>query len=428
MAKNLAKHFINLSNRGFSPNRSPELSLYHREGGFHVRPLMIVSQEGIPIEVVEVPHSLPQPVKIPVPLRLAMNTRLEWNIRRSVDCLHSVEVLLAGICLVSRYLVDIEGFGSGVYQWGKLGSVSRFSRADFNAGNNMGFNTAYQVSLNPSLLASLLAPLVVEPSVVGGGGEARRINGEVSLDISQWTGTLLNEGLEKRCQFSVLQVASVTGERCGLGNQFLCFRFPKVRHETPARHCGIGFIGESKHHIGQRQARSAESVFRLRYAIAEVSQQDNEVLLFVGLSLIIGMPFLIVSNLDRFGISDSAVWLYLTLNNVFYGVNMLALLMGSLKVPAGAERLSVVHVHDVSPVARLGWDLPTQFVFLDRIAVCYCQPSFLPYTHFSSPIRFLFYAYYTIQCIVLSIPLAIKSENIFVKEESYEKGQLEECD
>jgi len=45
MAKNFTQNFIDLSNRGFSSNRSPELGLYHGEGGFDIRPLMVMAQE-----------------------------------------------------------------------------------------------------------------------------------------------------------------------------------------------------------------------------------------------------------------------------------------------------------------------------------------------------------------------------------------------
>ena len=64
MTQNLTKHFINLSHWRFGTNRSPELALNHTESSLDVRPLMIMLQEGIPIEIVEVPHTTPQTVKL----------------------------------------------------------------------------------------------------------------------------------------------------------------------------------------------------------------------------------------------------------------------------------------------------------------------------------------------------------------------------
>lgn len=87
MAENLTKNLVNLSDRGFSPYRTPEFCFYHREGGFHIRPLVIMGQELFPIEVVKVPHSLPQSVKCTIPLS-TLAIGFKWDIRRSVYCLH----------------------------------------------------------------------------------------------------------------------------------------------------------------------------------------------------------------------------------------------------------------------------------------------------------------------------------------------------
>ena len=53
MTENLAKNLIHLSDGSFSSYRSPELRLNHRKDSLHIRPLMIMLQEGIPIEVVD---------------------------------------------------------------------------------------------------------------------------------------------------------------------------------------------------------------------------------------------------------------------------------------------------------------------------------------------------------------------------------------
>ncbi len=104
MTQNLTKDFINLSNRGFRPNRSPELALNHGEYCFYVRPLVIMAQEGIPVKIVEVPHAVPQPIKLVMMVSNASGVRLEGDKGCSTLCLHYVEIAPIGVCLVSRDL------------------------------------------------------------------------------------------------------------------------------------------------------------------------------------------------------------------------------------------------------------------------------------------------------------------------------------
>ena len=108
MAKNLAKNFINLSDRGFSSNRSPELGLNHGEGGLHIRPLVIMSQESIPIEVVEVPHAIPETVKLMMIVSHASRIDLEGDISRATLRLNGMEISPVGVGFVSRDFIDVE--------------------------------------------------------------------------------------------------------------------------------------------------------------------------------------------------------------------------------------------------------------------------------------------------------------------------------
>ncbi len=66
MAQNLAQYLINLSYGSLRTNEATKLALNHREGSFCVRPLVVVLQEGFPIEIIEVPHAIPEPVKLMV--------------------------------------------------------------------------------------------------------------------------------------------------------------------------------------------------------------------------------------------------------------------------------------------------------------------------------------------------------------------------
>ena len=71
--------------------------------------------------------------------------------------------------------------------------------------------------------------------------------------------------------------------------------------------------------------------------------------MFVGLGLIVGSPFLSVGDLDRLGVALCPVCLHLPLNHVFYGVDMLTRQLASLKIGASAERLTI-HTDNVGAV------------------------------------------------------------------------------
>ncbi len=403
MTKHFAQNLVDLSSRSLSPNRTAELSLYHREGGFDIRPLMVMLQEDIPVEVVEVPHPLPETIKTVITLT-ALRIVFEGYIRRSVYCHYSVKVLFAGVCLISRHFTDGKHFSCRLYQWGKLRSVSRFGWGCLNTGNDMSLDTADKMRLNPSLPTAFLSPLVVEPSGINTGGEAGGVNGEVCLDHLQWAGTLLDDGFEQWRQFGFLKVTGIAGERREFANQFLCFRFTDVGHETSAGHSGIDLIDRTKYHIGQWKPRSAERLLRLRDTVAEVSEQCQKPFLFVHLSIIISRPFLSAGHFDRLGVDGTSVWSGFPLDNELYSVDMLAGQVASLIIGAGAKRLAVVEVYDIASVAGLGGDFPAQPVFLNLACVGYNQPSLFSRIHLNTPYyNSLFYIYNSTHCMALSI-------------------------
>ena len=217
MTKDFTKNFVDLSSWSFRPNRTTELSFNHREDSLYVRPLMVVSQEAIPIEVVEVPHLVPQAVKAMIPL-IAFGEGLEWDIRRSPYVFRNVKVLFCGISLIRRDLVDGESLGSLIYQCGKLSTIRRFKRRSFYTGYDMSVYPAHQVSPNPRLLRAFFTILVVEPARIGGCGKARRINGKVRFYRFQGTGTLFNQPFQEWCQIWILQIIEGTVVVCGFGN------------------------------------------------------------------------------------------------------------------------------------------------------------------------------------------------------------------
>ncbi len=198
MTKDFTKNFINLSDRSLSPDRRAKLGFYHGEGCLHIRPLVVVSQECVLVEVVVVPHPIPQPVKLVVLVPHASGVRLEGNISNATLRLNRMEIPPIGVGFVGGDLVDAECLGSLVDQSGKLNRISRLIGRGFYAGNNMSLYTANKVRLDPSLFSAFFAVFVVKPAGVSGSGESRRINGEVSLYRSERACALLNERFEKR--------------------------------------------------------------------------------------------------------------------------------------------------------------------------------------------------------------------------------------
>jgi hypothetical protein len=403
MAEHLAQDLVDLGGWVLGPNRTPELCLYHGEGGLHVRPLVIMLQEGLTVEVVVVPHPVPQAVVAGRWASHPPGVALEGNVGRSARSLDCVKVAPAGIGLVRRHLVDGECLGGLVQQGDKLDGVGRLTGCRLDAGDDVGLDPAHDVGFHKRLLAAV-AVLVVEPSGICLGGEAGGVNGEVGLYRPQRAGALLYEAFQQGSQLWVLKVAEGAVVVCGFGDQPRFLSLFQLGGEPPSRHGGVGLEHETEHHVGQRQPRSPEPVFRLLDAVAEVSEQGDKLLLLVGLRLVVGRPVLGVGHLHRFGHDLGAVGASLPLDDELDGVYVLALLAGGLEVSAGAERLAVVHVHDVSPVAGLGWDLPAQPVFPDRVRVRYRQSSLSPNFHLNTPYYdFLFCAYFTIHCIGLSI-------------------------
>ena len=117
MTQNLTEDFINLSNRGLGSDTGSKFGLNHVEGSFYIRPLMVMSQKLFPIEVVVVPRSLPETIICAMPLRSGA-VGLERDIRRSVYSYYSVEILFAGISLISRHFINIERLNGSIQQLG----------------------------------------------------------------------------------------------------------------------------------------------------------------------------------------------------------------------------------------------------------------------------------------------------------------------
>src|SRR4030042_1386543 len=269
----------------------------------------------------------------------AFGVAFEWYEWYSINGVDGMEIASAGICLVGRDFTDRKGLGSCLYQFGRLRSFGGLWGRSLYGSHYMGIDAAHQMGFYPLYLASHLAPPMVKPSVIHSRGKARGINGKGSFYSTQRTGTLLNQRLEQRCQFWILKITSIAGERRELGDKCLCFCFSNSRHEASAGHSAIDFIGDTEYYISQRKSRTSESLRRLRNSVAQIPEQHHKLFLFMHLSFVVDSPVLSISDPHSFSDDFCAIRPFLFSLDELDGVDMLALLVCGLKVSAGAKRL-----------------------------------------------------------------------------------------
>jgi hypothetical protein len=411
MTEYLTKNFINLSNRGFRPNRTAELRFYGREGTFRIASLVIPLHEGFSIELVEVPHVIPKAVKPVVMVSHASRVYLEGNECCATNCLNRSEASSIGVSFISRDLIDCEGLGCSLDKHRESEIVRRFAGCSLDTSNYMGFDSTHKMRLDPSLLASFLAPFMVKPSIVSSSSKSRRIDRKVSFYCSRWTGTFFNERFKQGSQSRVSQIVKYAIIRQSLSYKTFGLQFSQVCHCTSSRYGGIDLVTNSHNDVREQMVASSSSFLHgLDYhTLAQLAQGFRKSLLFVSLNSIIDGPILSVCNSYRLSFNPCPVGMLLSLCNELNRINVLAFPVSRLKMLAGTKRLSIVHVHDVSPIARLGGDLPPELVFLNCVRFRYCQSSFLSHFHFNAPFQIMLtYNYKSIGRMLLSIVFYIK--------------------
>ena len=82
MAQNLAQNLVDLSSWGLGSDRTAELGLNHGEHRLHVRPLVVVLKKCSLIEVVVMPHTIPQAIELVMMVSYASRIDLERNVTR----------------------------------------------------------------------------------------------------------------------------------------------------------------------------------------------------------------------------------------------------------------------------------------------------------------------------------------------------------
>jgi hypothetical protein len=121
-------------------------------------------QEGIPIEVVEVPHTIPETIKLMVMVTRASRVDFEGDKGDSIHRLDSMEISSIRVGFVGRDFVDGECLGCLTYQNWELDSVSRLIGRSYYASNYVSLYSANYVNLNPRLLTAFLAIFAVKPA------------------------------------------------------------------------------------------------------------------------------------------------------------------------------------------------------------------------------------------------------------------------
>src|SRR5580700_5627740 len=127
MTEDLCENLIDLGGRRLGANARAELGLYHREGGLHVRPLMVVLEEFFAVIGEKVKHTLPEGsalrgvAPLPVP-RLARSrgvvVGLKRNQRERARRVDSIEVVVTDICAVGSEGLNGEPLSGRVEEGG----------------------------------------------------------------------------------------------------------------------------------------------------------------------------------------------------------------------------------------------------------------------------------------------------------------------
>ena len=229
---------------------------------------------------------------------------------------------------------------------------------------DVGQNAADDVSLNRSGLFDLLAPFVAEPSVKDAGRESTGVHGEVLFHGLEGQCALFNQSLEDWGQVGILQVAEDTGARRGLLQKTVHTGASDVAHCPSGGKGGVDLEGDAEHHIGEGHPRASLALRRLGDGVAQLPEQDGKVVALVGLRRIVGGPVLACGNeLDDLRLDGGAIRPFLSLDDEFHGIDVLAPLPALLEVRAGAERV-VAGGNDVRAVAALRRYFVAQAVLL----------------------------------------------------------------
>ncbi len=364
VSEHLTQDLVHLGCWRLGADGPAELGLYHREGRFYVAPLVIVGQKVVAIEVVVGPHILPQSVKRLAVRPHARRPVLEGNKWPCADGLNCVKVTAAGIGFITRHFPNNEVLSRLLDQGRELGGIRRFRRRYFHASHHVRCHSAHQMGLHPLGFAPYLAPLVIKPPVIGGGGEARGIHGEVRLNGFEGKGALLYKALQDRGKSGVFKAAEQTGKRGSLVHQAVTLGISQVGHKAASRHGAVDLVDRAEHHVTNGKAGPSKGLWWLGDCLAQSLQKFPEPLLLVSLGGVVCGPVLSISDAHRFGEDCGSIRSFLSADGELYGVNVFAGQVAGLKVWAATSRLPV-HVDQVQAPPSLRRDKITLVRLVD---------------------------------------------------------------
>ena len=148
MADHLAQHLVDLGRRRLGPDRSTKLTLQHRERAFDIRPLVMVRQELLPVELEVVVHLRPDLASV-----VRDGSRLERDIRGGPQGINQLHVSLAQVALVGRHFGKLKPLCRAFHQSSELRKIADFGCRDFNAGNNVRSHSRHQMHFEPLMFA-----------------------------------------------------------------------------------------------------------------------------------------------------------------------------------------------------------------------------------------------------------------------------------
>lgn len=352
MRDDLAQDLVDLRGFGLRAKGAAELRLDHGEGGFDVRPLVVVHQELLAVELEEVPELAPE-----VGPGVAPAVVLERNEGHSTVLDDGREVRCREIRFVRADLFDVEMRASAVHEPLELGAVGGVLVGDGRARDDMGPGPAHEMRLEVLGFLALAAPLVIEPPGVGRSREAGGIHGERVLQPGEGHGRFRDQVAEDRGERRVVHVAEDGVVVRGRVDQPGVLRVPQVGGRPPSRERAVDLHHGAEYDIRTGEARATRGLrHRDREAVAQCPEQVFDPLLLVLLRGVVRGPVLPVRDADPRGLRLGGERALRPQD--FNGDDVLAPAAPRLVVGTRASRALGVDVHFVRALVGLRGDNP----------------------------------------------------------------------
>jgi len=326
-----------------------ELRLDHREHRLDVRPLVVVRQEVLALELEVVEHLGPKVVLA------SHRTGLERDVRDGSSIVSRLEVRPGGVRLVRAHLVHIEPSGRRVEQRLELRRVAGIG--DDQVGHDVRERPTHRVRLDELRPLLVAPPLVVVVPLVDLGRESRGVGGELPLDALEGRGALLQHLAEQRRERRVVHVAK---ERVvvGLRQQESLLMAGVEGTRSPASALArVDLEHVAEHQVPERRLRAPHALLRNLDAVAEQPEHPDEVEVLRRLGLVVRRPVLRV--LRGLVYHERPSRQHEPTAADLDGEDVLAERRPLLVVGAGAGRLGARVVHDPGAQAALRLDVPS---------------------------------------------------------------------